>query len=137
MRLTCQVIEQILTIRSDTPTRRQQRKHPRVGARLKAVIAPCTVDDNGIKPLVVRIRDISARGIGLVSSRRLAKGHQFTLFISQADSKSVRVICAVRHCRALPDGSFTIGASMIAAVPNPGEMGTAKRLRAGCFLAPN
>ena len=78
----------------------EKRKHPRVGLRVKAEII---VNEQSH---TVWVRDLSAGGTNLSSSREIPDGTFFDLVLSDSD----KIGCVVCHCRHSGPSTYAIGA---------------------------
>jgi hypothetical protein len=75
-----------------------------VGLRLRArVFTTASID----RPVEVWLRDISAGGLGLLSSQPFARGD--TIKIILADSEDDQLPCTVAYCRRVGNRLFQIG----------------------------
>lgn len=90
---------------------------PRVGLRARLDIIPTTFGDEGAKRLTVWLRDISANGLGIVSSHFMSKKTEFVAIFNSDQNKCLKVPYMVMHCTTISKGLFCIGAEMI----NAGE----------------
>ena len=59
---------------------------------------------------MVRLHDISARGISFPWPRELAIGTNFTARLERPDGGTLLIGCEVVHCRPREQGTFNIGA---------------------------
>ena len=114
MELTAETLLEVLkSLRSDAPTgAMRRRKLPRVGVRLKLTILP----SGG--PAVVRVRNISRRGLGFVHNQPLAIGQAFIISLPRESGGTVEMIGRVERCRPLDGGgSYDVGAALRVDVP--------------------
>lgn len=91
------------------PRRDEHRKAKRIPLQQKTVIVPL----DGRKqytPLNVRIRDLSARSVGLLSSQALTGGSRFALHLQDASGREYWVECQVQRCHSTGGPSFVLGA---------------------------
>lgn len=88
----------------------EKRRAPRVRKDNAILIIPC---NNGIlqAPLSVRLRDVSSRGVGIQSEKKIEKGGQFIIQLPQKNSKPVSILYNVVRCNLDREG-FTVGAQM-------------------------
>lgn len=87
---------------------RQQRREPRVGVSARAHILPIP---ESATPLPVRVRDLSAGGMGLLVPRELSAGELFLLLLPKAGSlPPLRLACTVAHCQIIAADLFAVGA---------------------------
>jgi hypothetical protein len=63
--------------------------------------------------------DISKKGVGCLSRRRLEMGESFVLPLRFAEGGGELVLCRVRFLRQLESGHFRIGAEFVATTPDP------------------
>lgn len=107
---------------------RQQRREPRVGVRARAHILPILASAT---LLPVRVRDLSAGGMGLLVPRELAAGQLFLLLLPKAGiHPPLRLACTVAHCHTLAEDLFAVGARFASreeiACLGPGVSGRAR-----------
>ena len=112
MQLTVKFLQQVAEhLKSDEFGARAKRCEPRVGLRAKAKIVPIVVDDRGIPPMDVWVRDISSCGVGFVAARNLPMGSLFLLKLPTAARDEVAVQYRVTYSNAIGGGSHVIGAA--------------------------
>lgn len=71
----------------------------------------------------VDLIDISAEGMGFVSSSRMKVGEQIATELPVVGQPPIRLIAEVRHCRLDNDGRFTIGARFVDEQTDPALLG--------------
>jgi hypothetical protein len=109
LKLTAQLYKQILaSLRSDSSSSRttEKRGQGRVGLRCSVDIIPSVPN---AKRINVWVRDISLRGIGIVSPVNLPEG---TLFIAQLPSERespLVVTYRVVHCHRINSDLYSVG----------------------------
>jgi hypothetical protein len=108
MRLTAEMYDQILRgLKSDSHGGKDKRREPRVGMAGEADLV--TVGDDGKRAAgKVRVRDISATGVGLTFTRPMTKGQRFVIQLESSKGEPVWLVCLTVYCRA-GIGSFSIG----------------------------
>jgi len=88
----------------------------------------------------VALRDLSARGIGLLYRTSLASGSTFVAHLPREAGGELAVLCTVAHCQPLPDGLFAIGAEFTCVITNsPQDMsnrGEMDRIRTAVLNLP-
>jgi HD-like signal output (HDOD) protein len=95
------------TLSPATPDER--RRDPRMLFNGEATIIRCDGADR--TPHVVRVRDISASGIGIAHPTPLARGDRFIAVLPREIAHVARgVLCTVMHARPLQGGGFHVGA---------------------------
>ncbi len=103
------------TLAHSASARAQERRNaPRFGLHGLAEMVP--IDQNHFpRRHSVRVRDVSATGIGVIASEKFDEGTQFELhFDGGAHSdRPLRVICLAQHCQRVSDNSHRIGARVI------------------------
>jgi hypothetical protein len=62
---------------------------------------------------MVTVRDLSPRGVGLISSKPLPRGEQFVLQLNGPGSAPSILLCTVAHCRKEGKKSYAIGAEFM------------------------
>lgn len=65
---------------------------------------------------VVRALDLSKAGMAFVDAAPVADGASVTIVLAHA-GKSHRIIGKVTHCRALPDGAYSVGVRFVSITP--------------------
>lgn len=111
MRLTFRMFEQIIVgLRGDAGNGRDLRHSPRVGLRSRTIIYPDLLEDYAADGLMVRIRDLSTRGIGILSPRILPRGSRFTIKLVNNEGAEVVLTYRVTHCQPLSSREFNAGA---------------------------
>ena len=113
MRLSAEQYEQIVAaLRSDKARKRpsDHRQAPRVGLRMQALIIPCT-PTNQPQTHMLRIRDISVSGIGLVHTEAMLAGSYFLAGFQRANGETLLVLYRVVRCNAIGHRQFSIGAT--------------------------
>ena len=87
---------------------RQQRREPRVGVRARAHILPSL---SATTPVLVRVRDLSTGGMGLLMPRDPGPDRIFLLLLPKGGGQPpVRLACAVAHCQAIAEDLYAVGA---------------------------
>ncbi len=111
LKLTAQLYKQILaSLRSDFPSRgSEKRGQGRVGLRCSLDIVPCSFSENGAKPITVWVRDISMKGIGLVTSMPIAEGTLFIARLPRNPDEPLSVTYKVVYCRRLSSDLYSVG----------------------------
>ena len=123
MELTAETLLEVLrSLRCDpTSAAMRRRRLPRVGVRLRLKILPFGEGPgNGPRmpqPAVVRLRDLSRRGLGFVHSSPLEVGQSFIITLPREAGGHVHMLGQVERCRALEGGSWEIGSSIRTDVP--------------------
>lgn len=114
MELSAEAFQQVVnSVKGDAATGAvDRRQHPRVGLRCKVQIIPI---ENGVpgKPFEVWTRDVSRGGIGVVTHTKMKVGKRFGIRLASddADTAPTVLLCTVRNCFMLSEGSFAIGAT--------------------------
>ncbi len=91
--------------------RHEKRKEGRVGVRCSVEIIPRLCNDDGDKPVRVKVRDISSSGIGLLTHLHIDVGVEMICPLPCEDGSRVQVVMTVRHCYQVSKGLYSIGAS--------------------------
>jgi PilZ domain len=100
MLLSAQMYQEILkSLRSDGGKSETRRKHARVGMRAKITIILLGKDGQLNLPESVWIRDISTAGIGLVTTKPIARGQLLVVQFNQHDENALSLLCQVVQCR--------------------------------------
>jgi len=113
-RLSAELYESIVvSLRSDGARgNHENRLMPRVGLRAKIDIVPSSCDDTGAKKITVWLRDISAGGLGIVTSQYLSEKTEFTAIFNRERNDILKIPYVVTHCLTLSKGLFSIGAML-------------------------
>lgn len=122
MELTAETLLEVLrSLRCDpTSAAMRRRRLPRVGVRLRLKILPFGEGGAGPRmpqPAIVRLRDLSRRGLGFVHSAPLEVGQSFIITLPREAGGHVHMLGQVERCRALEGGSWEIGSSIRTDVP--------------------
>ncbi len=112
MELSAEIVLSIIkSLQSDAATSpNEQRKEPRVGVRGHAVIL--LPDKSDLKPYPVTVRDISSKGIGLLTPERLLEvGDRFVMSLPSGAHGSRRELhYRVKRVSKLSVNLFSVGA---------------------------
>lgn len=92
----------------------EKRGRPRVGVRGRVQIAQVRVDGRRLAPFDVWVRDLSARGIGIMHSRPLHPGTRFDAIFHRQDAPAMVLTYVVAQANTVDDGLYTIGAHLVA-----------------------
>lgn len=78
---------------------------------------------NGVagRPESVRLRDVSATGVGFLRIRPMPVGEEFIIALPRRASGFLLLRCVVTRCQAREAGLFAIGARFIAEAGKSGE----------------
>ncbi len=73
------------------------------------------------RPAAFRIQtgDVSLKGIGFFSRRRLMAGELVVLPLQFKEGGGMLVLCEVRHCRSEPRGGYRVGVEFTETLPDP------------------
>jgi hypothetical protein len=112
MKLSVEIYDQIIAgVKSDSQGGRDKRREPRVGLAAEADFV--TVDETGGRVAgVLRVRDISASGIGLLFPRQMNPNQRFVLQIYSRQGEAVWLVCLTTYCRRKDGGTFSVGAKI-------------------------
>ena len=91
----------------------RRRKLPRVGLRLKVTI----LNDDDATPAVVRVRNLSPRGLGFVHTAPLPVGGEFLVELPCERGGSVHLAGRVERCRPIDARLWDVGGSLRLDVP--------------------
>jgi hypothetical protein len=113
MQLSAELYQQIVdALRSDSSRDRDKRTAPRVGLRAQVKILPPI----GVRAPaeLMRCRNLSASGIGLMHNKEMRSGSEFIASLPATGlAAPVHISCIVVHCRKLSPDLFTIGGRII------------------------
>jgi hypothetical protein len=97
---------------SPNPAAQELRRAPRIEINAKVVTWPLT--DNGAGEAVTMLaRDISFRGIGLVTAHPMPSNSRFAVGLPRGRFEPICVVCTCMHAREIADGIFMIGAQFL------------------------
>jgi hypothetical protein len=99
----------------------EKRGRPRVGVRGRVEIAPLRADGRRFAAFEVWVRDLSARGIGILHSRPLHPGTRFDAIFHRPDAAPMVLTYEVAQVNGVNDELYTIGAHLVAVEGTPGE----------------
>jgi hypothetical protein len=105
--------ELINSLRSNPRGASEKRTQPRVGlcASAEIVVRDATTGF-GIDRLQIRVRDVSAGGIGLLCPRRFTPGEKFSLILDGVQPGTEQEAgCTVTYCRKVGTDLHLIGAN--------------------------
>jgi hypothetical protein len=113
MLLSAELFNQIIAaLRSDQQSGEERRVAPRVGLRAEVDVLLRPVP--GAPRVLMRCRDLSVGGIGLVYDHALPPGHEFLVRLPAARGQpAVLVSCVTVHSRELDEKLFAIGARVV------------------------
>ena len=120
MKLTAEQFEQIVAhLRSDKGRGGQQdrRRAPRVGLRTLITIVPC-VSGGSMARREVRVRDLSADGIGLLHREPLKLGTFLVSLLPRANGEPVNAVYRVVRCHQVGDRQYLVGAKLDRVIDN-------------------
>jgi hypothetical protein len=99
------------THRTDIECRREQRLPVSDGAKIILFESRSSV--------LVKLRDLSTRGIGIVHLAPLKKDERFLLLLPASTVTRKRaIVCTVAFCRPAPNGEYEIGATFTNVLTN-------------------
>jgi len=99
----------------------ERRQTPRYPSELEMTCYPAVATD--ASPVTVRMRDISAGGIGLLSSRRFEPGTLLEVeWPGRVGKPPLRMVSCVRHVRPVASNGWALGCSFIRELDDP-ELG--------------
>jgi hypothetical protein len=115
MDMSAELFQSIVqSVRSDAPSDAQEKRGaPRATVSGKVSIIP----PGESAPIEAVLRDLSVQGIGLIHTRSIKCGQEFTLVLADpADGGERGVICTVARWQPISDRLFLIGAKFTSAV---------------------
>ena len=99
-------------LRGESRYDRDKRDTPRVGVRHKVMLYPIVGGFPG-EPRLVRIRDMSANGIGLVADEPLATAATFFIRLIDGKRPALTITYRVCYCTLFGPKLYSIGAMLI------------------------
>ena len=91
---------------------RDKRRRPRVGLRATITVVEGGPPGKGVR-VNATIRDISREGIGIQRTCVMKTGHRFLVQLPRDDGGPQSILCTVRHCEAVADSTYHIGATFV------------------------
>jgi hypothetical protein len=118
MILSAELFQQIVDgLRSDRdPVHGERRTTPRVGLRAQVdVLLNPGAPGPPAPPVRMRVRDVSASGIGLLHNRELLAGTEFVVRLpsGRAEQATVHIAYVVAHCRRAAIDTYTVGGRIV------------------------
>ncbi|MGF1634218.1 MAG: PilZ domain-containing protein [Phycisphaerae bacterium] len=117
MKLSAQIFEQVsqnLRCYEDT-TPDERRIEPRVGIMAHVVVTMRQPGNPVSQQVELRIRDLSAGGIGLMTRKPILVGSRFSLLLPRSEfEKPLATVYEVKYCRQLSSYMFQSGGKLIA-----------------------
>jgi c-di-GMP-binding flagellar brake protein YcgR len=107
MELSAELLHSLAHLKGDQIERREQVRAP---LRLRLRIIPYDHGTAG-EPVDVWTRDVSASGIGILSSSPMAAGRKFIVSLPRLDEPPLYLVCTVRNCAEMANRLYAIGAS--------------------------
>ena len=96
----------------------RRRKLPRVGVRQRLTILPLPADEDapaaitgetGRKAVIVRLRNLGPRGLGMLSDKPMNLGGRFLLLLPRERGGVVHLLGRVCRCREADAGLWDVG----------------------------
>jgi HD-like signal output (HDOD) protein len=91
------------------------------------------------RPVSVKLRDLSTRGVGILYSQALHRNDQFLLLLPEMVVTAKKaILCSVVYCRMVSTGEYEIGAQFVNVVTNdavPPPVNNASALRSSVLAA--
>jgi hypothetical protein len=109
MELSAELLHSLARLKGDQIER---RVHIRAPLRLRLRIIPYDQGTAG-EPLEVWTRDVSAGGIGILTSMPMAVGRKFIVALPRPYEPPLYLVCTVRNCAEMADRLYAIGASFV------------------------
>lgn len=96
---------------SDSSRTSEKRRSPRVGLRMTATLV---VFGTGVdaRRQEVKIRDLSAEGVGMTRTEPIPQGTYFVLMFRRGIGDWLSVLYRATHCERLSDRAFAVGARL-------------------------
>ena len=96
-----------------------RRRAPRIRRDKDVVILPCT-DGKITGSIVVKLQDVSARGVGFIHTAAMPVGAQFIFRVPRTDTVPITLMYTIARCRDLGDGRYVIGGQLECVVREDG-----------------
>ncbi|MGE5612097.1 MAG: PilZ domain-containing protein [Bacillota bacterium] len=91
------------------------RKSPRIPFSVRTFITLVMKTGLG-PPTPVRLRDISATGVGFLHAQGMAVGQQFVMAVPRKRQPAICIRCSVMCCRQMAPNTFLTGARFLGVV---------------------
>jgi hypothetical protein len=115
--------EQLLNVtrvaQQDKEEASDRRRAPRIRRDKDVVILPCT-GGKVTGSIVVKLQDVSARGVGFVHTAPLDVGAQFIFRVPRTDTVPITLMYTVARCAEIGAGRYTIGGQLECVVREDG-----------------
>jgi hypothetical protein len=107
--LSADLFEQIIAgLKGDNVAGRDKRAEPRVGLRKRTTIM-LGLSDGGAESMLVWVRDLSRSGIGILHSKSVKPGTEFTIRLPRRDGGDVVITYVVKYCKLVGSKQFSVG----------------------------
>jgi len=90
----------------------EKRQKPRVGLRCSLDVMLCDESGTPRSKSTVWMRDLSAQGVGIVTSIQFPDRSKFVAVFERANRRHLCVLYSVAYCRQLTKGLYSVGAKM-------------------------
>jgi hypothetical protein len=94
----------------------KRRRAPRVKDHGVVKIVPYADGVSRAERTAIMV-DFSSRGVAIRCAEPLPSGAHFVLVLQKNPQQTVRLLCAVAHCRKLKDRDFQVGAEFVGLAP--------------------
>ena len=98
---------------ASAPESSEKRRAPRIRKDNAIVILPHTLGGGVEKPVTVRLKDVSSKGIGFYHHEPIDKGRQFIVQLPQKQGRPVSLLYHVVRFQAEGPGKFVVGAELV------------------------
>jgi len=119
MKFTESQFAQLVELMQARETRRHQRKDKRRAGRTEIRVSVKISRKNPPNPPVwetVELRDLSPRGLRLVTNQEISAGSSFLISLPTGRGGNEPLLCRVVHCEMLGNRSYTVGGEFIGQV---------------------
>jgi hypothetical protein len=89
----------------------ERRRAPRIPRDREVTIITCVGGQVG-QSLTTHLRDVSARGMGLLHPEEIAAGSQFIFRVPRRDAAPSMLLYNVVRCHPTPGGKFVVGCEL-------------------------
>jgi hypothetical protein len=120
MQLLAQDLGDILTAlrAAQDTTGHERRRSARLDVQARVEVVPFEDGHLG-RAFTCMTRDVAFKGLGLLQSRRAARGSQFVITLPKGGDESMSILCTVMYCRELADGIYNVGATFSRTYESP------------------
>lgn len=91
----------------------ERRTNPRAPARSQVEVIPVAAGVSRPVARMLRVRDISRNGMGLISGEKAADGARFLVLLPKSATDMFTLLCEVARVTRLPGDAYGLGLRMV------------------------